>query len=76
MLRYCECSSVLDRWAADGFSSARTIHIGLLSLCYVENRRDMISIPKTSSKLLRSNNMHSLAILSKVNTAWSIYPSI
>jgi hypothetical protein len=76
MLRYCECSSVLGRWAADGFSSARTIHIGLLSLCYVENRRDMISIPKTSSKLLRSNNMHSLAILSKVNTAWSIYPSI
>lgn len=72
MLRYCECSSVLDRWSADGFSSARTIHIGLLSLCYVENRRDMISIPKTSTKLLRSNNMHSLAILSKVNTAWSI----
>jgi hypothetical protein len=68
MLRYWECSSVVDRWAADGFSSARTIHIGLLSLCYVENRRDMISIPKTSSKLLRSNNMHSLAILSKVNT--------
>ena len=74
MLRYSECASIVHRWAADGFSSARTIHIGLLSLCYIENRRDMISIPKTSSKLLRSNNMHSLAILSKVNVASSIYP--
>lgn len=74
MLRYSECASIVHRWGADGFSSARTIHIGLLSLCYIENRRDMISIPKTSSKLLRSNNMHSLAILSKVNVASSIYP--